>query len=256
MESEDDEGDTTTTSTSQPGGILSALKDNVEEDLSDSELAGNCSGIDDVEEENKENKLRTCEESSERPIANVKKLEHSKRKWEEEISSQESDSSQKLACSPKKIQSQSVLTTHSSNISDTRNPESGKPNLGERFGYKRSLQTRKLDEDTSVSSSENTNAKECIAVRPIEVIDIDSGYLSDTEMSTDGDTPTPTQSVAARLTPPSSAGILPRMQGSAAGTKVCCRRGLSTDSFAQNLLEQNSYSIRKLQRLSMQDGRK
>ncbi|KAL9953298.1 hypothetical protein ACROYT_G040694 [Oculina patagonica] len=222
LETEDDEEDSTTTSTSQPGVLLSALRDNMEHDLSESELPEDCSDIRDVEE-NKENELRTCRESSESPIANVKKFELSKRKREEEISSQGSDSSQKLACSTEKLQGQSVLTSHSSNISDTLNANSEKsvePSLGDLFGYKRSLKTRKLDDHTSEPLKENSNAKECTDVRPIEVIDIDSGYLSDTEMSTDGDTPTPTQSCAARLTPPSLAGSLPQKQGSAVGTKT------------------------------------
>lgn len=57
-------------------------------------------------------------------------------------------------------------------------------------------------------------------MQPIEVIDVDSGYLSDNEMSTDGDTPTPTQSEVLRLTPPSIGGNVPLMRGSAAGTKT------------------------------------
>lgn len=197
------------------------LKDKMEEDLSDSEPVGNCSDTED-QEENKENEQRTSEESSESPIAHINKLEHSKRKREEDILSQETGSLEKLTCTLDKLQKQSVLTSHSSNIIDTRNAnneESGEPSLGELFGYRRPVKTRKLDSHASESLRENVGAKESI-VQPVEVADIDSGYLSDTEMSTDGDTPTPAQSGAARLVPPSSGGNLPHMQGSAAGTKV------------------------------------
>ena len=221
LETGDDEQDTITASTSQPGGLLSVLKDKMEEDLSDSEPVGNCSDTEDPEE-NKENEQRTSEESSESPIAHVKKLEHSKRKRQEDILSQETGSLQKLTCPPEKLQKQSVLTSHSSNISHTRNAnneKSGQPSLGELFGYRRPVKTRKLGSHASESLRENADVKESM-VQPVEVIDIDSGYLSDTEMSTDGDTPTPAQSGAARLSPPSSGGNLPHMQGSAAGTKV------------------------------------
>lgn len=220
METEDDEGDTTTSSTSQPGGLLSVLKDNMEEHLSDSELTRNCS---DVEEDDKENELRTSGELNESPMATGKMFEYSKRKREEESLSQESNSSQKLKCSPRQLHKQSVLTSHSSNIRDTRNAnaeKSSEPSLGKLFGYRRPIKTRQGDDQTSESLQQTTKAEDGIAVQPIEVIDIDSGYLSDTEMSTDGDTPTPTQSGVARLTPPSPGGNVPRMQGNAAGTKV------------------------------------
>lgn len=218
MESEEDED--TTTSTSEPGHLLTVLKDNMEQHLSDSELDGNSIDDEDVEQ-NKENELmRTWEDSDESPIAKVNKFEHSKRKREEEAISHESGvSSQQLACSPKKLQKQNVLTSQSLNVSDTT-AKSGDPSLLERFGYSRSLKTTKLDDHKSESLREKAKATDPIAVRPIEVIDIDSGYLSDEEMSTDGDTPTPTQSGVARLTPLSSGGNFPRMQGSAAGTKV------------------------------------
>ncbi|KAJ7389055.1 Rad2 nuclease [Desmophyllum pertusum] len=218
LESEEDED--TTTSTSEPGHLLTVLKDNMEQHLSDSELDGNSIDDEDVEQ-NKENELmRTWEDSDESPIAKVNKFEHSKRKREEEAISHESGvSSQQLACSPKKLQKQNVLTSQSLNVSDTT-AKSGDPSLLERFGYSRSLKTTKLDDHKSESLREKAKATDPIAVRPIEVIDIDSGYLSDEEMSTDGDTPTPTQSGVARLTPLSSGGNFPRMQGSAAGTKT------------------------------------
>ena len=216
METEEDEGDTTASSTSQPGGLLTSLKDNIEEQLSDRQLARNCTSDDqqDMEEEDKENELRTCGES---PIAKEKGMR------ERESTSQESNPSQTLRCSPRKLEMQGVLTSHSANIRDTRNTndeKSGEQGLGKLFGYKRSMKTRKRDDQTSESLRQKTKSEDGFAAQPIEVIDIDSGYLSDTEMSTDGDTPTPTQSGVLRLTPPSYGGNAPRMQGSAAGTKV------------------------------------
>ena len=221
METENDEGDTTTSSSSQPGGLLTTLKD-VEEQLYDSEFVENCSDNEqNMEEEDKENELRTCGESNESPIAKEKMLEYSKGKREEE---EESNSFQKLKCSPtRQLQKQSVLTSHSSNILDTPNANAEKSceqGLSKLFGYRRSMKTRKRDDQTSESLRQKTETEHGIAVQSIEVIDIDSGYLSDTEMSTDGDTPTPTQSGALRVNPPSFGANVPRMQGSAAGTKV------------------------------------
>ena len=177
-----------------------------------------------MEEEDKENELRTCGESNESPIAKEKMLEYSKGKREEEFLSQESNSFQKLKCSPTRLlQKQSVLTSHTSNILDTPNANAEKSceqGLSKLFGYRRSMKTRKCDDQTSESLRQKTETEHGVAVQSIEVIDIDSGYLSDTEMSTDGDTLTPTQSGALRLTPPSFGANVPRMQGSAAGTKV------------------------------------
>ena len=224
METENDEGDTTTSSSSQPGGLLTTLKD-VEEQLYDSEFVGNCSDNEqNMEEEDKENELRTCGESNESPIGKKKMLEYSKGKREEEFLSQESSSSQTIKCSPaRQLQKQNVLTSHLSNILDTPNANAEKScdqGLSKLFGYRRSMKTRKRDDQASESLRQKTETEHGIAVQSIEVIDIDSGYLSDTEMSTDGDTPTPTQSGVLRLTPPSFGANVPRMQGSAAGTKV------------------------------------
>ena len=217
LETEEDEGDATTSRASQPGG-LTILKHNMEEQLSDSEL-------DNEEEDNKENELRTRRQSNDSPKAKEKMLEYSaKGKREEQSMSQESSPSQKLKCSPRQLQKQSVLTSHSSNIHDTPNAnaeKSDESSLGKLFGFRRSMKTRKRGNQTSESLRQKTKAEDGIAVQSIEVIDVDSGYLSDTEMSTDGDTPTPTQSGVLRLTPPPFGGNVPRMQGSAAGTKVC-----------------------------------
>ena len=228
LETEEDEGegDTTTSSTSQPGGLLTMLKDNMEEHLSDSEVVRNCGDDEeDMNEDDKENELRTCGESNESPIAKEKMSECSKRKREEESISQESNTSQTLKCSPRQLQKRRVLTSQSSNIVDTPNANAEKSDesgLGKRFGYRRSMKTRKRDDETSESLKHKTEAPNGItSVQSIEVIDVDSGYLSDNEMSTDGDTPTPTQSGVLRLTPPSFGANVPRMQGSAAGTKVC-----------------------------------
>ena len=177
-----------------------------------------------MEEEDKENELRTCGESNESPIGKKKMLEYSKGKREEEFLSQESSSSQTIKCSPaRQLQKQNVLTSHLSNILDTPNANAEKScdqGLSKLFGYRRSMKTRKRDDQASESLRQKTETEHGIAAQSIEVIDIDSGYLSDTEMSTDGDTPTPTQSGVLRLTPPSFGANVPRMQGSAAGTKV------------------------------------
>lgn len=192
----------------------------MEEHLSDSDRARNCSDDEEnMEEDDKENELRTCGESNESSM-----FEYSKGKREEESMSHQSSPSQKLKCSPRKLQKQNVLTSHSSNIRDTPNAnaeKSDESSLGKRFGYKRSMKTNNRENQTSESLRQKTKAEDGIAVPPIEVIDLDSGYLSDNEMSTDGDTPTPTQSGVLRLTPPSIGGNVPHMRGSAAGTKVC-----------------------------------
>ena len=192
----------------------------MEEPLSNSDLARNCSDEEEnMEEDDKENELRTCGESNESPM-----FEYSKGKRKEESASQQSSPSQRLKCSPRKLQKHSVLTSHSSNISDRPNAnaeKSDESSLGERFGYRRSMKTKNREDQTSEALRQKTKAEDGIAVQPIEVIDVDSGYLSDNEMSTDGGTPTPTQSGVLRLTPPSIGGNVPRMRGSAAGTKVC-----------------------------------
>lgn len=214
MESEND-NDVSTTSISQPGGLLSVLKQNMDEHLSEREVGNSFDNNEDVEQ-NKENKLRM----SDSPTSTLYKLEHCNSKTKEETTCHERDSSQKLAHSPKKLQTQGVLTNHSLNISDAQNGESVETSLGERFGYNRSQKTAKRDDNTSEQLREKTITKDCSASRAVEVIYIDSGYMSDTEMSTDGDTPTPTQSVVARLSPPSSGGNLSLIQGSAVGSKV------------------------------------
>ena len=226
FESEDD--DMSTASAAEPGALLSLLKDNTEEDLSYSEVR-NCTVGDGDIEENKENELQSCKKSFCSQFVSVQKLDKSKHK-QEETSSQESDSLQRILASSEKLQKQGVLTSHSLNVSDPRTDASTaqirETSLGDLFGYKRSVKIRKRDNHKSVPVREKADVDPGIPVQPIEVIDIDSGYLSDTEMSTDGDTPTPTPtptpSAAAHNTPLSSGGNLPLSQGSAVGTKVCC----------------------------------
>ena len=116
----------------------------------------------------------------------------------------------------KELQKQSVLRNQSLNT------QTGNKSLGELFRYKPTVKKRRLDNSKSVPSQAIANEKTDIPVPPLEIIDIDSGYLSDTEQSTDGDTPTPTSSAIAHLTPLSSGRSLPLSQGSAVGTKVCC----------------------------------
>lgn len=221
FEAEDDE-DTSAASTVEPGAILSLLKDNKEHELSEGELE-NCSEDDEDIGQNKENELQACGKLNASQLSSQEKLENSKLS-QEETANYESDSLQRRTSSPEKLQKQGVLTSHSLNVSHSRTAtntsQSVETGLGELFGYKRSAKTRKLDDIRSVLTQEKANSKASIPVQPIEVIDIDSGYLSDTEMSTDGDTPTPAPSAVARLTPFSSGGNLPLRQGSAVGTKV------------------------------------
>jgi len=223
MEAEDDEG-TSSASATEPGAVLSLLKDKGVDDLSESER-GNCTDDNEDVEQNKENELQTCEKSNSSQPASGKKFENSKRN-EEETVNYEGDSSYRISGSPKKLQKQGILTSCSLNVSDTRTStntaHSGQTSLREIFGYKRSLKTRELDDQKLVPAREKPQVTVGGPVQPIEVIDIDSGYLSDTEMSTDGDTPAPTTtpSAVARLSPPSSGGNMLLRQGSAVGTKT------------------------------------
>ena len=223
MEAEDDEG-TSSASATEPGAVLSLLKDKGVDDLSESER-GNCTDDNEDVEQNKENELQTCEKSNSNQPASGKKIENSKCN-EEETVNYEGDSSYRISGSPKKLQKQGILTSCSLNVSDTRTStntaHSGQTSLREIFGYKRSLKTRELDDQKLVPAREKPQVTVGGPVQPIEVIDIDSGYLSDTEMSTDGDTPAPTTtpSAVARLSPPSSGGNMLLRQGSAVGTKV------------------------------------
>ena len=223
LENEDD-GDIRAARAGEPGAVLSVLKDNAEDHLSDSNF-GNCTDGDDDIEQNKENELQTCEELNSSQTASAKRREVSKRKLEEAGANHDRNSLHRPSVSPEKTQKQGVLTSHSLNINDSRTcastDRSRETGLGELFGYRRSLKTRKLDDQ---SSQRKSDAAADVPVQPVEVIDIDSGYLSDTEMSTDGDTPscTPKPSDIVRLTPLSSGGNVPLRQGSAVGTKVCC----------------------------------
>ena len=225
METEDDD-DTRAACAREPGAVLSFVKDNAVDDLSDSEL-GNCSDGDDDTEQNKENELHsTCEELNSSQSASVKRREISKRKLEEVGANHDRNSLHRISVSPEKTQKQGVLTNHSSNVNDSRTcsiaDQSRETCLGELFGYRRSLKTRNLDDHSSVPTPRKADATVDVPVQPVEVIDVDSGYLSDAEMSTDGSTPTctPTPSGVVRLTPLPSGGNVPLRQGSAVGTKV------------------------------------
>lgn len=227
LETEDDD-DTRTTSVAKPGAVLSFVKDNAVDDLSDSEL-GNCASNDDDDtEQNKENELQTSEELNSSQSASVKRREISKRKLEEAGANHDRNSLHRTSVSPEKTQKQGVLTSHSLNVNDSRTcaiaDQPRETGLGELFGYRRSLKTRKLDDNSSFPTRRKADATASVPVQPVEVIDVDIGYLSDTEMSTDGDTPTctPTPSDVVRLTPLPSGGNVPLRQGSAVGTKVCC----------------------------------
>ena len=223
-----DDDDTRAACARESGAVLTFLKDNAVDDLSDGEL-GNCADDDnDDTEQNKENELQTCEELNSSQSASVKRREISKLKLEEAGANHDRNSLHRISVSPEKTQKQGVLTSHSSNVNDSSTcaiaDQPRETGLGELFGYRRSLKTRKLDDNSSVPTRRKADATASVPVQPVEVIDVDSGYLSDTEMSTDGDTPTctPTPSDVVRLTPLPSGGNVPLRQGSAVGTKVCC----------------------------------
>ena len=200
-----DEDEASAFSTGDPGAVLTLLKDITAKDSSGNEVGNGSNDGGDIEE-NKENEFHSCEVSSSSEHLSAKKLD----------GSQESDSSQRVSETSSKLQKQSVLRNHSLNT------QTGNKSLGELFGYKPTVKKRRLDNSKSVPSQAIANEKTDIPVPPLEIIDIDSGYLSDTEQSTDGDTPTPKPSAIAHLTPLSSGRSLPLSQGSAVGTKVCC----------------------------------
>ena len=119
LETEDDD-DTRAACAREPGAVLSVLKDNTVDDLSDSKL-GNCSDGDDDTEQNKENELHsTCEELNSSQSASVKRREISKRKIEEAGANHDRNSLHRISVSPEKTQKQGVLTRHSSNVNDSR----------------------------------------------------------------------------------------------------------------------------------------
>lgn len=200
-----DEDEASIVSAGDPGAVLTLLKENTADDSCGNEVGSGSNDEGDIEE-NKENDFHSCEVSSSSERLSAKKLE----------GSQESDSSQRVSETSSKLQKQRILRNHSLNT------QTGSKSLGELFGYKPTVKKRRLDDYKSVPLQEIANEKTGIPVPPVEIIDIDSGYLSDTEQSTDGDTPTPTPSAVAHLTPLSSGRSLPLSQGSAVGTKVCC----------------------------------
>ncbi|KAM7433475.1 Rad2 nuclease [Porites harrisoni] len=198
-----DEDEASAFSTGDPGAVLTLLKDITAEDSSGNEVGKGSNDEGDIEE-NKENEFHSCEVSSSSERLSAKNFEES----------QERNSSQRISDTSSKLQKQSVLRNHSLNT------QTGNKSLGELFGYKPTVKKRRLDNSKSVPSQAIANEKTDIPIPPLEIIDIDSGYLSDTEQSTDGDTPTPTSSAIAHLTPLSSGRSLPLSQGSAVGTKT------------------------------------
>lgn len=200
-----DEDEASAVSAGDPGAVLTLLKENTVHDSCGNEVGSGSNDEGDIEE-NKENEFHSCEVSSSSERLSAKKLG----------GSQESDSSQRVSETASNLQKQSVLRNHSLNT------QTGNKSLGELFGYKPTVKKRRLGNSKSVPSQEIASEKTGIPVPPVEIIDIDSGYLSDTEQSTDGDTPTPTTLAVAHLTPLSSGRSLPLSQGSDVGTKVCC----------------------------------
>ncbi|XP_022800229.1 exonuclease 1-like [Stylophora pistillata] len=201
------------TGESQPGGGLTVLKQNMDEHLFQCERE-NFVQTEDMEQ-NKENQSTTEVDLSPK----LYKIEYCKRESKEETTFHDSNSSQTR--SPEKLLCQSVLTNHSLNISYNRNDESVETKLTERFSYKRLQRPTKLIDNTlEPLSREETVSNNSGFSRSVEVIRIDSGYISDTEMSTDGDTLTPTQSVITDQTTPSTGRNFSLLQGSAVGSKT------------------------------------
>lgn len=201
------------TGESRPGGGLTALIQNVDEHLFQCE--GENSVVINKMEQNKENYSKREDDSS----SKLRKIEYYKTESKEETTLHNSDYSQ--TCSPKKLLCQGVLTNQSLNISYDHKDESVETKLSERFSYKRFQRPTKLIDNTSEPlSREETVSNDSSFSRSVEVIRIDSGYMSDTEMSTDGDTPTSTQSVIRGQTTPSTSRNFSLLQGSAVGSKV------------------------------------
>lgn len=201
------------TGESRPGGSVTALIQNVDEHLFQCE--GENSVVINKMEQNKENYSKREDDSS----SKLCKIEYYKTESKEETTLHNSDYSQTR--SPKKLLCQGVLTNQSLNISYDHKDESLETKLSERFSYKRFQRPTKLiDNTTEPLSREETVSNDSSFSRSVEVIRIDSGYMSDTEMSTDGDTPTSTQSVIRGQTTPSTSRNFSLLQGSAVGSKV------------------------------------
>ncbi|XP_068681697.1 exonuclease 1-like [Montipora foliosa] len=218
LDAEPDNDDTDATSTSEPGAVLTVLKETTEGDLYVSEF-GNHVDCQKSDLQDKENKLLACNDvfdnSQVNSVATTEVLRH------EEMATDKMDPCIRTPISQEKIRKQGVLTSLSFNVRGSETcamaARSGQTGLNELFGYKTSFKKRRFSDQVSDGTRGNASG---VPVKPDDVIDVDSGYLSDTEMSTDCETPTPTPSTVVRLTATPSVGKVLFRQGSAAGTKT------------------------------------
>lgn len=197
----------------KPGAVLTLSEEKPKERLCGSEF-GNRVEFDEYNDDKDKENEPLAPDPHHSSQSSVEILE-SQRHDQEEISKEENDVFLKIPPSFEKVQKQGVLTSSNTQLISAL---SGKTSLNDLFGYKPSFKTREIDDNISIDSRENEVGA---PVNTIVVVNIESGYVSDTEMSTDSDTPTSTPSALSRLAALPSTGKLHFGQGSAVGTKVC-----------------------------------
>ena len=197
----------------KPGAVLTLSEETTRERLCGSEFGNRVEFDENTDDRDKENEPVSCDphHSSQPSVEILESQGHE----QGEISKAKNDGFLKIPASLEKVQKQGVLTTSNTQLIS---PRSGNTSLNDLFGYKPSFRTREIDDSVSVDSRENEVGA---PVNTIVVVNIESGYLSDTEMSTDSKTPISTPSALSRLAALPSTGKLHFGQGSAVGTKVC-----------------------------------
>ena len=196
----------------KPGAVLTLSEETTKERLCGSEFANRVEFDENTDDKDKENEPLSCDphRSSQPSVEILESQGHE----QGEISKAKNDGFLKIPASLEKVQKQGVLTTSNTQLIS---PRSGNTSLNDLFGYKPAFRTREIDDNVSVDSRENEVGA---PVNTIVVVNIESGYLSDTEMSTDSNTPISTPSALSRPAALPSTGKLHFGQGSAVGTKV------------------------------------
>ncbi|XP_029187428.2 exonuclease 1-like isoform X2 [Acropora millepora] len=196
----------------KPGAVLTLSEETTKERLCGSEFGNRVEFDENTDDKDKENEPLSCDphHSSQSSVEILESQGHE----QGEISKAKNDVFLKIPASLEKVQKQGVLTTSNTQLIS---PRSGNTRLNDLFGYKPSFRTREIDDNVSVDSRENEVGA---PVNTIVVVNIESGYLSDTEMSTDSNTPISTPSALSRPAALSSTGKLHFGQGSAVGTKT------------------------------------
>lgn len=197
----------------ESGAVLTLPREKTKERLCSSEFGNRVEFDQNTDDKDKENEPLACDphHSSQLSVEILESQGHE----QGEVAKEESDVFLKIPASFGKVQKQGVLTSSNTQLISA---PSGKTSLNDLFGYKPSFKSRDIVDHSSVDTRENEDG---VPVNTIVVVNIESGYLSDTEMSTDSDTPIPTRSAVSRLTALPSTGKLHFGQGSAVGTKVC-----------------------------------